>query len=76
MPKFALKVGKFLKLLDPDHTLSLTNLSVWVVLGKLAVSKDAISPVDVGALVGTLMSYQGKKIIGKMANKGAEKNVD
>ena len=69
MKKGAWKLAKFFKVVDPDHTVSLTNLSVWVVLIKLATTKEAISPVDVGALVGTLLSYQGKKFVGKMENK-------
>lgn len=61
-----LNAGKFFKLVDVDSTLSLTNLAVWVVLVKLAVAKDAISSVDIVALVSTLLPYQAKKVIGKM----------
>ncbi len=62
------KIGQFLKVIDYDKTLSLTNLAVWVVLIKLSTAKEAISPVDIGALVGTLLPYQAKKYIGKMKN--------
>lgn len=64
------RLGKFFKLLDHDNTLSLTNIAVWVTLVKLATSSNAVSPVDVGALVGTLLAHQTKKYIAKMENKG------
>lgn len=70
--KLIKKTAKFFKLVDPDYTISLTNLAVWVTLVKLATSTNAVSPVDVGALVGTLLSYQAKKVIGKLENKGAK----
>ncbi len=67
-----LKFGQFVKVIDYDKTLSLTNLAVWVVLVKLATAKEAISPIDIGALIGTLLPYQAKKLIGKMKDHNAK----
>ncbi len=65
MTSKTMKALRFLRLVsDRNNRLSLTNLAVWVILVKLALSSSAISPVDVGALVGTLLSYQGKRWIG------------
>ena len=57
------KVARFLQLLDKNNRLSLTNLAVWVTLVKLATASDAVAPVDVVALVGSLLSYQAKRYI-------------
>lgn len=57
------KIAKFLQLLDKNDRLSLTNLAVWVTLIKLATASDAVSPVDVVGLVGSLLSYQAKRYI-------------
>jgi hypothetical protein len=56
-------VARFLQLLDKNNRLSLTNLAVWVTLVKLATASDAVAPVDVVALVGSLLSYQAKRYI-------------
>jgi hypothetical protein len=61
-------VAKFFKVIDPDHTLSLTNTAVLVVIVKLIFQSEAISPVDIGALVGTLLPYTAKKWVGKQKN--------
>lgn len=63
------KWALFLRLMDPDNKLSLTNIAVMVVLFKLATAKEAITPVDVGALISTMLGYQAKKVIGKMKDK-------
>ena len=57
------KTARFLQLLDRHNRLSLTNLAVWVTLAKLATADDAVAPVDVVALVGSLLSYQAKRFI-------------
>lgn len=60
-------VLRFLKLIDDQNTLSITNIAVMVVLCKFLLSKDAIQPLDLGALIGTLTSYQSKRYIEKAA---------
>lgn len=70
-----LKIGQFFKVVDShDKNLSLTNLAVWVVIVKLATAKEAISPIDIGALIGTLLPYQAKKYINKMKDHNNNNN--
>ncbi len=57
------RIGLFLRLLDKDHRLSLTNIAVICSLVKFMLTKDAVAPMDLGALIGTLLSYQAKKVI-------------
>lgn len=64
-----LKALWFLRLLDDDKRISLTNISVWITLYQLAIAKDVVSPIDLGALLGALASYQAKRMIGKNGNK-------
>jgi hypothetical protein len=53
----------FIKIMDDhDESLSLTSIALWVVLVKLALVQSA-SIVDIGALLVSLASYQGKKMI-------------
>ena len=65
MKKGILTILHFLRLIDADKKLSLSNIAVIVVIVKMALSKDATAPVDVGALITSLMSYQAAKIIRK-----------
>ncbi len=70
-----MKVGIFFRVIDSfDKNISLTNLAVWVVLIKLITAKDAISPIDIGALIGTLLPYQAKKYIAKMKDHSDDKS--
>lgn len=61
MKKAIWKFFQFTRIVDEKKQLSLTNLGVIIVLIRFATTKDAISPVDVGALIGTLVPYQAKK---------------
>ncbi len=56
---------QFARLVDEKKQLSLTNIAVIIVLIKLATVKEAIQPVDVGALVGVLLNYGSKKFAPK-----------
>lgn len=67
-----LKAGRFLKIVGEDNCLSLTNLAVIVVLVKLATTRDAIHPVDIGGLLATLLPYQAKKVIAKMKDRNCD----
>lgn len=59
------KALSFLRLLDDDGRLSLTNIAVWITLFKLATAANSIAPTDIGAVIGALASYQAKRWIGK-----------
>ncbi len=61
--EFIIKTGKFTRLIDNENKLSLTNLGVILVMVKLGVSNDVVSPIDVTALIGVLLSYQAKRAI-------------
>lgn len=67
-----IRMGHFARILDEKNNLSLTNLGVMIVFGKLVFSNDVISPVDIGALIGTLLSYQAKRYTN---NKNNNDNV-
>lgn len=55
----------FFRIIDPhDGQLSLTNVALIVVLGKI-LAASSVSIVDAGALFVALLSYQGKKVINK-----------
>ncbi len=58
-----LSVLDFLRIIDADRKLSLTNLSVWITLIHLATAKNVVTPIDLGALLGALASYQTKRVI-------------
>lgn len=60
-----MKILEFLRLVDADHKLSLTNISVFITLYHLATTKNAITPIDLGALLAALASYQTKRLISK-----------
>jgi hypothetical protein len=55
-------VANFLRLVDENGQLSLTNVAVLVVLVKLALTQNA-SLVDAGALFVSLLNYSGKKVL-------------
>lgn len=53
-----------LRILDPDHTLSLTSLLLMVALVKFAV--EPVNTELLLALLGAAATYSGKKVINKM----------
>jgi hypothetical protein len=55
-----------LRVLDPDHTLSLTSLLLMVALVKFAV--EPINTELLLALLGAAATYSGKKVINKMGS--------
>ena len=54
------RVGQFLRILDENGYLSITNISVVAVLIKLIIAPDA-GLVETGGLLITLMTYSHKK---------------
>ncbi len=58
-----LKLANFLRLIDSDGRLSLTNLAVVITLIKLALTSNAIAPTDLGGIIAALGSYQAKRLI-------------
>ncbi len=64
------RVARFLRLIDADHNISLTNLAVWISIVKLAMAPADTQPLDVVAFVGALASYQAKRHIGGAASSG------
>lgn len=65
------KVADFLRLIDENDKLSLTNLCLYVVLVKISLTAD-FNLVDAGALFITLLNYSGKKLINKIKEKKEE----
>ena len=63
MKNFFIKLGRFIRVIDERSLcLSLTNIAVIIMLFKLVVV-PAVSIVDIGALLVTLLSYSGKKVM-------------
>lgn len=63
MKAFFIKLGKFFRILDEyNNNLSLTNVAVIITLVKLAMA-PALSIVDIGALLISLISYTSKKVL-------------
>ena len=60
-----MKVVNFLRLIDAEAKLSITNVAVYVVLVKVAIAPE-FTLMDAGALFVTLLNYSGKKIINKI----------
>lgn len=60
-----IRLGHFTRILDQNNNLSLTNIGVIIVFGKLVFADDVIDPIDIGALIGALASYQAKRHIDK-----------
>jgi hypothetical protein len=52
----------FLRITDEQNNISLTNLAIWLVLGKMALTPE-LAAFDIGALLIAYMNYAGKKII-------------
>ena len=59
-----IKVLKFLRLLDSNNLLSLTNISVMLVMSKI-VTTQATSMQDVALSMIPLMSYMHKRHVSK-----------
>jgi len=68
MLQYLVKVGQWLRLLDDNAQLSLTNISVMISLYKLAAAPST-SFTDVGTVVASLLAYTAKKVI---ANGGSD----
>lgn len=64
---YTTKVASFLRLIDKDHKMSLSNIAVMIALFKFATAANAIEPLDFGALLATLLNYSAKKVIGAKA---------
>ena len=58
------KIASFLRLVDENGQLSLTNVSVIVTIIKLVLVQNA-SVCDLGILIASLTSYQVKRIVTK-----------
>ena len=65
-----LKSLAFVRLLDENGQLSLTNIAVIIVLVKLAVMKD-LNLNAVSVLLTTLGAYNFKRYLGKSSNESA-----
>lgn len=59
-----IRVGQFLRLLDGQNNLSISNLVVILMMGKILVT-PALSMTDIAAAVTALLPYSLKKIQGK-----------
>lgn len=57
------KVFWFLRLLDEDGKLSLTNIAVWIALIHLCFTKNMFGATDLAGFLGSLTSYQAKRFI-------------
>jgi hypothetical protein len=55
-----IKALRFLNVLDSTNALSITNLSVWIVLGKLVMLHDVGLP-EIGAFMIAMMNYGHKR---------------
>ena len=59
-----LKIGKFIRLIDENNQLSLTNIALMIGLYKIA-STSGVNLNDAGLLFATLANYAGKKYLTK-----------
>jgi hypothetical protein len=57
-----LKIGQFLRILDDSGQISLTNITVYITMYKLATS-PVTNYTDIAALVAALSTYTVKKIV-------------
>lgn len=57
------KLLQFVRLVDENGDLSLTNIIVIVILLKIVLKSDAIQAIDVGGILAALLGYQGKRAI-------------
>jgi len=62
--KKLVRVGQFLRLLDGQNNLSISNLVVILMMGKILVT-PALSMADIAAALAALLPYSIKKIQGK-----------
>lgn len=62
MKAFFIRVGLFLRLIDDQHNLSLTNIATIIVVIKLALAQQA-SAIDLGTLLLALANYNVKKYL-------------
>lgn len=58
------RVGQFLRLLDGQNNISISNLVVILMMGKILVT-PALSMADIAAALAALLPYSLKKIQGK-----------
>ena len=61
-----IKVLQFLRLVDENNQISLTNIAMIIVLVKLACAQQA-GVADLGALMLALASYNCKKLLTKVS---------
>lgn len=54
-----IKILQFLRLVDEDQRLSLTNIAVYIALVRLVTTEA--TPLDVGALISSLANYAHTK---------------
>jgi len=55
-------IGRFFRLLDDSNVISLTNIALMIVIGKLAVTPSLSIP-EIGALLLGLLNYSYKRYI-------------
>lgn len=58
------RVGQFLRLLDGQNNISISNLVVILMMGKILVT-PALSMADIAAALAALLPYSLKKIQGR-----------
>lgn len=62
--KKLIRTGKFLRLLDSDNNLSISNITVIIMMTKIVMA-PANSMQDVGLAIAAILPYVTKKIQGK-----------
>lgn len=62
------KASIFLRLIDENNQLSITNIAVYIVLVKIALVQD-FNITDAGALFVCLLNYSGKKYLKHASEK-------
>lgn len=62
--KKLIRVGQFVRLLDGQNNLSISNLVVILMMGKILVT-PALSMADIAAALAALLPYSIKKIKGE-----------
>lgn len=60
-----------LKITDPDNTISLTNIGVMILLGKIALAPDIDWPTTATLLL-SLLSYNYKRMLNRKAEAQAQ----
>lgn len=55
-------VGRFFRLLDDNNVVSLTNIALMIVIGKLAITPSMAIP-EIGALMLGVLNYSYKRYI-------------